>query len=113
MRHALSTLGISPESVFPIWYFPGIAQYSQLLHSHGLETLSAAMIPREVQLDDPETGLRDWIRMFAGKVLQVVPEQKVKDFYTLVEAFCRVQLFRDGSWHADYRRIRVVARKRG
>ena len=67
IRHALLTMGIDEASVFPIWYFPGIAEYSQLLENNGLETQWAAMIPREVLLEDPETGLRDWICMFAGK----------------------------------------------
>ncbi|NUM54415.1 MAG: methyltransferase domain-containing protein [Candidatus Hydrogenedentes bacterium] len=113
IRKALDTLGIDSFGIFPIWYFPGIAEYSQLLDANGLEVLWAAMIPRDVQLDDPETGLRDWIRMFAGNVLQVIPEQNVKEFLAHAETYCRVQLYRDGAWHADYRRIRVIARKRG
>ena len=111
IRHALSSVGIDPSGIFPIWYFPSIAEYTQILESNGFEVLWAAMVPRDVVLDDPDAGLRDWIRMFAGKALQVVPEQKVKDFLTAAETYCRVQLYRDGAWHADYRRIRVVARK--
>lgn len=113
IRHGLSCVGVDPLGIFPIWYFPGIAEYAQVLEANRLEVLWAAMVPRDVVLDDPEAGLRDWIRMFAGKALQVVPEQKVKDFYAAAEMYCRVQLYRDGAWHADYRRIRVVARKVG
>jgi trans-aconitate methyltransferase len=113
IRHGLLTLGIDEATVFPIWYFPGIAEYSQLLENNGLEAQWAAMIPREVRLEDPETGLRDWIRMFAEKALQAVPNEYVEQFYALVETNCRVQLYRDGAWHADYRRIRVMARKAG
>ena len=113
IRHALDAIGTDYSGVFPIWYFPDIAEYSQLLDIKGLDVLWAAMITRDVVLDDPESGLRDWLQMFAGKALQVVPEQKVKDFYAHAETYCRVQLYRDGRWHADYRRIRVVARKAG
>ncbi|MBM3289935.1 MAG: methyltransferase domain-containing protein [Candidatus Hydrogenedentes bacterium] len=113
IRRALSEIGIDPSGIFPIWYFPAIHEYAQVLDSKGLEVVWAAMIPRDVVLDDPESGLRDWIRMFAGKALQVVPEQKVKDFLTAAETYCRVQLYRDGAWHADYRRIRVIARRAG
>ncbi len=113
IRAALAELGVPEEAVFPIWYFPGIADYAQLLESNGLETQWAAMIPREVVLDDPVTGLRDWVRMFAGKATQAIPSEQLELFYSRVESHCRVQLYRDGLWHADYRRIRVIARKLG
>ncbi|HRI88106.1 MAG TPA: methyltransferase domain-containing protein [Candidatus Hydrogenedentes bacterium] len=113
IRNALSACGVQPNAIFPIWYFPGIAEYAQVLEQKGLEPLWAAMIPREVRLDDPKTGLRDWVRMFAGKAVQAVPGKELETFYSRIESECRVQLYRDGAWHADYRRIRVVARKRG
>lgn len=113
IRRGLAAVGVDAGGIFPIWYFPGIAEYSQLLENNGLEVTWAAIIPRDVVLDDPELGLRDWLRMFAGKALQAVPEKRVKDFYAAAEAYCTVQLFRDGAWYADYRRIRVVARRVG
>lgn len=113
IRHALRAVGIDPSAVFPIWYFPSIAEYSKLLDEKGLEVLWAALIPRDVVLDDPVTGLRDWVRMFAGNALEVVPAQRIEEFYGVLETRCRVQLYRDHAWHADYRRIRVIARKVG
>ena len=113
IRHALAALGIDESAVFPIWYFPGIAEYSQVLENNGLEVQWAAMIPREILLEDADTGLRGWLRMFTGKIMQVIPPEQLETFFDLVESHCRVQLFRDGSWRADYRRIRVIARKAG
>lgn len=111
IRHALEAVGTDPSAVFPIWYFPSIAEYSRLLEEKGLEVLWAALVSRDVVLDDPVTGLRDWVRMFAGSALQAVPDQWVDKFYSVLETRCRVQLYRDNAWHADYRRIRVIARK--
>ena len=113
IRHGLEVVGVSPASVFPIWYFPSIGEYTQLLERKGLTVEYAALFPRTITLDDPEAGLRDWLRMFAGKAIQAVPAEQLAPFFAAVESKTRVQLHHEGAWHADYRRIRVIARKPG
>ena len=58
-----------------------------------------------------ESGLRDWLRMFCGTFLEAVPPERHGQFIESVERRLRPALHHDGRWHADYRRLRVVAYK--
>jgi len=89
-------------------YFPSVAGYSAVLRAAGFEIVAAELYDRPTPLEGPE-GLRGWIRMFRPAVLKRVPD--AERFFEAMEAAARPELFRDGVWHADYRRLRVVARK--
>jgi SAM-dependent methyltransferase len=93
----------------PAWYYPSVAEYSTLLESAGLETVTALLFERPTKLEGP-TGLRDWARMFAADAVAAVPEAEREPFFAQVEAIAGPDLFREGSWFADYRRLRIVAR---
>lgn len=90
------------------WYFPGIAEYGAVLERHGLELVSAALFDRPTPLQD---GLSDWLRMFGASVVRRLPESERGAFLEEVEKAARPALFRNGRWIADYRRLRVVARR--
>ncbi len=90
------------------WFFPSIGEYSALLESCGLEVRSAVLFGRFTPL---EGGLRKWLEMFGAQLTASVPEARREDFARLVETFAAPALLRDGLWHADYRRLRIVARK--
>ena len=54
-------------------------------------------------LEGGEDGLRDWIATFRPDNTRPIEE---------IEAELRPLLYRDGRWVADYRRLRMTARKR-
>lgn len=87
-------------------YFPGADAYAAVLDAAGFRGISAGITERPTRL---ERGLGGWIRMFRPGVLDRLrdPER----FFRAMEDLARAELFRDGAWHADYRRLRVVARK--
>jgi hypothetical protein len=60
---------------------------------------------------DGEGGLRDWVRMFGGAFLGAVRLEDHGPLMASMERQLRPTLYRDGRWHADYRRLRVVAYK--
>lgn len=94
------------------WYFPGIAEYAGVLESVGLELRAAWHFPRPTKMDDPVTGLRDWIRMFGGHWLHRVPPEAQPDWFQRVEEAARPTLHRaDGFWYIDYWRLRLMAIK--
>ena len=93
------------------WYFPGIVEYGAVLERAGLELRQAWLFPRPTKMDDPVTGLRDWIRMFGAHWLNLVPEADRDAWFTGVESAARPSLFRDGHWYIDYWRLRLVALK--
>jgi SAM-dependent methyltransferase len=107
LRSALSEFAAVDR--LPPWYYPSIAEYSTLLESEGLETVTAQLFERPTKLEGA-TGLRDWARMFAGDAVAAVPEADRERFFAQVEAIAGPELFREGSWFADYRRLRIVAR---
>jgi trans-aconitate 2-methyltransferase len=92
------------------WYFPGIAEYATLLERGGLEVTLALLFERPTQLEG-EQGLREWVRMFAGWFLERIASTQRAEFLRLVEEEVRPLLYREGHWYADYRRLRVVARR--
>ena len=47
------------------WYFPGIADYSTMLETQGLEVRFATLFDRPTRIEG-ENGLKDWLEMFGA-----------------------------------------------
>lgn len=93
------------------WYYPSAAAYSTLLEARGFEISALWTFERWTKLDHPERGLREWIEMFCGIVFEPVPPQQRSKLMDEIQSRLRPELFRDNAWWADYRRLRVIARK--
>jgi trans-aconitate methyltransferase len=106
MRAAAGKMGLAVQEM--PWYFPGVAEYATLLESAGLEVRFATLFDRPTPLTGPD-GLQGWVRMFAAALLGAIEAQRRDEFLGRVEEEARPELFRDGVWFADYRRLRVVA----
>jgi trans-aconitate methyltransferase len=108
LRLALkSRRGSASEQVNP-WYFPSVGEYAALLERHGLEVTFAVLFDRPTALEGGSQGLANWFAMFGTPLAE---ELRQPEFVGLVEEFAAGSLLRDGVWSADYRRLRVVARK--
>ncbi|MCY2965599.1 MAG: methyltransferase domain-containing protein [Planctomycetota bacterium] len=93
------------------WYFPGIGEYASLLEAHGFEVTNAALVDRPTALDG-EHGLRNWFEMFLSNTLDQLPTVELRSrLLEDVEGELRPRLYRNGTWYADYRRLRLVARR--
>jgi len=92
-------------------YYPSIGEYSTLLEAAGFHVTHAAHFERPTKLENGERGLRDWLSTFADNVLEPLSSGERELVIRDVESQLRSELFRDGSWFADYRRIRIVALK--
>jgi trans-aconitate methyltransferase len=92
------------------WYFPGIGEYTSLLERNELEVTEASLFDRPTPLEGEE-GLRRWVEMFAGSLLDRVPPADREGFFRRVGEIARPTLYRDGTWFADYCRLRIVARR--
>jgi len=91
------------------FYFPSIGEYSGLLESEGFEVRFATLFDRPTELEDPVRGLEQWLVMFQQKALAAIPAESREKAFRQMEDRLRPELFYDGKWHIDYRRIRVVA----
>ncbi|HVN09468.1 MAG TPA: class I SAM-dependent methyltransferase [Patescibacteria group bacterium] len=110
-HRAFSALGLrEPEGVSP-WFYPSIAEYSGLLERHRLEVRTASLFDRPTVLEDGELGLRNWIRVFRQTYLEKMGEPAAQRWIEEVERQCRSELFKNGSWELDYRRLRIAAWK--
>ena len=93
------------------WYFPSIGEYASLLERHGLAVQLALLFDRPTKLEEGEQGLRNWVQMFGDRVFAHVSEEVKQQVLQRTEEKTRTQLFKDGNWFADYRRLRIVAYK--
>jgi trans-aconitate methyltransferase len=111
IRRALQEAsGIGEADADTPWYFPSVSEYTTLLEKHGLEVTFATLFYRPTALQGEE-GMRDWIRMFGGYFLKRVEPDRQEEFVRQVEATLRPTLYQEGTWYADYRRLRVVAQR--
>lgn len=109
VRSALERFaGAESVRFVPDWYYPSIAEHTAVLESVGLETTSAALFPRLTPLKS-EQGVRHWVTMFIAKAVEPMPEERREAFFGAIEDELRGELFVDGVWHADYRRLRLTA----
>ncbi|MEM9539835.1 MAG: class I SAM-dependent methyltransferase [Cyanobacteria bacterium P01_E01_bin.42] len=111
IESALKQAGFADNIDLNPWYFPSIGEYGTLLEKQGFEVRAAMLFDRPTPLKDTETGLQNWLRMFANPFFKDIPDEKVSEILNAVEGEVRDRLHRDNTWFADYRRIRVVAIK--
>jgi trans-aconitate methyltransferase len=110
-HRAFAALGMrEPEDVSP-WFYPGIAEYAGLLEKHRLEVRSAMLFERPTVLEDGSRGLENWIRVFRQTYVEKMGEESAAKWIHEVERQCRAELFQDGNWVLDYRRLRIAAQK--
>lgn len=95
------------------WYFPSLGEYAALLEGFGFEVELAQTFPRWNRLEHPERGLREWMEMFAGAYFEDVPADRRHASILQIEERLRPELWREGAWWADYRRLRIRALKPG
>jgi trans-aconitate 2-methyltransferase len=106
LETATEHLGLGPIQL--PWYYPSVGDYAALAEAAGLEVRQAHLFDRPTPLQGA-SGLRDWVAMFARFALDRVPVGRRDLFLQTVEDLTRPTLFRDGTWVADYRRLRIVA----
>ena len=103
----LRDLGRRPEDLDP-WYYPSIGEYAAVLERNGLETTFATLFDRPTPLVN---GLAGWIDMFGGAFVAGMTGEERTRFVWEVERRAAPALCRDGNWTADYRRLRIAARR--
>ena len=110
---ALDASGRSVVPSFNPWYFPSLGQYARLAEDHGFRVNYATVFDRPTPLEDGYDGLGDWLGMFAAQLLEDVPPQEFPALVGDIGRRMKADLFREGKWVLDYRRLRSVAVKRG
>ena len=94
------------------WYFPALGEYAARLERHGFEVRRATLFDRPTELEGGPGGLATWLDMFGDGLLAPVEETNRDDIVSAVERRLRPALFDDGTWTADYRRLRIEVVRR-
>lgn len=98
------------EDAHAVWFYPSIGEYAPILERHGLEVRQAMLFDRPTKLQG-EDGLWNWLTMFGSGISGQASEmQRIRAYEHAVETL-KPQIYHDGAWWADYRRIRLVAVK--
>lgn len=113
LRDALRALDRPQDKEWNPWYYPSVGEYASLLERHGLSVRYATLFDRPTPLEEGERGLRLWLEMFTGDLLDTLSPDQREEVIRSVEEQLRPAQFRDGTWYADYTRTRVVARRSG
>lgn len=90
------------------WYFPSIGEYAPRLEDHGFEVRYATLFDRPTTLEGAD-GLESWLGMFGDHFFEALSADERMAVIEAVENDLRDELFREGDWIADYRRLRFVA----
>ena len=92
------------------FYFPTVGEYATFLERGGFLVKTALLVDRPTRLKG-EDGLYEWIRMFVKAPFEGVPPDLCEEIIRLTVEELREVLYRDGTWYADYVRLRCKAVK--
>jgi SAM-dependent methyltransferase len=110
LRDELTGRGYAMPEQDPAWY-AGVEAFTRLYVTAGFSQIHVELIPRPTPLPG---GVQDWVKTFRAGMMDVamVPEFERDDIAAAVEARVAPALQQpDGSWCADYVRLRFAMRK--
>ncbi|WP_211748812.1 class I SAM-dependent methyltransferase [Paenibacillus sp. Marseille-Q4541] len=110
ITQVLKEQGVDAASLNP-WYFPSIGEYSSLLEKQGFRVTYALHFDRPTPMQDGEIGLRHWLNGFAGPFFRDVSPEFKEAAYDRIEQITRPDLYDNGNWAVDYKRLRIRAIK--
>lgn len=94
------------------FFFPTVGEYAPLVEAAGLRVTYAALFDRPTALAGPD-GMADWIHMFVRRPFEGVEPELAEQIITEAVDTLREDpvLWHDGTWYADYTRLRMRAVK--
>lgn len=97
------------EERFP-WFFPSIGEYATLMEEVGFKVTFANLFERPTPLQGT-AGLKNWIEMFGKMMFEELDHETLNQIVTNVEKNLRGVMFKEDTWIADYKRIRIIGVK--
>jgi trans-aconitate 2-methyltransferase len=111
LKNSLRSEGFIKNSETNFWFFPSIAEYATMLEKEGLEVKYSTLFDRPTKLNDGKLGLKNWFLMFGEHFFKGMSQEEINKVLIGTEKALVDKLFHDGSWIADYKRIRIIAYK--
>lgn len=110
VQGALVDCGYDAEIFATPWFNPTADEYASMLGEAGLECTFARLKPRPTPLQGDD-GMARWLEMFVEPFLSDLSPDARASVLSRATELAAPDLFRDGTWYADYVRLRVVAHK--
>ena len=110
LRNNFLQRGYLKNAEIDFWYYPFIAEYATELELQNFRVTHAEHFDRFTPLKSKD-GIKDWFRMFGEKFFTGISKNEKEDVLEEVQAKLATSHFVNGVWHADYKRIRIVAVK--
>lgn len=105
---ALEERGFNAVDYNP-WYFPSISEYRSKLQAQGFAVEYIELIPRPTPLPGDVAG---WLSTFAQSFAAALPTMEQAAYFLQVRDKLQSSICdKNGTWIADYVRLRVCARK--
>lgn len=108
---ALDHFGFPENKSHNPWFFPSLGSYASTLERHGFRVHEAIYFDRPTALEDGNLGLQNWLDMFSSFFFVGIPQPTKEQIFTYIEDKLRPSLFKEGTWFADYKRLRLKAEK--
>lgn len=111
LKKSLASRGYTKQSQLEPWFFPSIGTYTSALEAQGFTVKLAHYFDRPTALADVQTGIKDWIAMFASTFFNNVDKKDISPILNEVQEQLKPVLLKNKTWLADYKRIRIIAYK--
>lgn len=111
LKMTLLARGFEKNAAINFFYFPTLGKYTTLLEQAGFRILYASHFDRETELVDKEDGIKEWIYMFGSQFLVGLSEEDIEIVLNQTQESLRETHYKNGSWYADYVRLRIKAIK--
>lgn len=108
--HQINEEGIPFQSEKYPWYYPSIGEYTALMEQAGFRVTFAQHFDRPTPLQGA-AGLSNWINMFGSAFFEGIEQERKEQIIAKVETALKPNLYLNGQWVADYKRIRVIGIK--
>lgn len=98
------------EDINP-WYFPSVGEYAVKLENHGFRVTYMLHFDRPTALQDGREGVTRWLNMFGPSFFEGIPTNELPQILDEITDLLPPGYEKDGTWYADYKRLRFVAVK--
>src|SRR5699024_1406735 len=109
IKAVLHKNGYKEQANRHVWYFPKPEEYGKMLKKAGFTIDFIKLIDRPTPVNS-DKGLKNWLKMFGEKWIEGIDKSNLNKLLEEIEQELTPKLYKNGSWVADYKRLRFSAK---
>ena len=110
IKKILITDGWEENTKIELNYFSSAGEQSVLLERAGFTISKIIQFERPTELIGQD-GMKNWIIQFCHPFFKNIPQDKIEDIIDKAVSLLKETNYQNGTWYADYRRLRIKAVK--